>query len=97
MALNLSDCSWRTFSYLSRVSCIAGWPQAQYVLEDDLRTPDLPASTPHMLGLQMYATTPGLRNAGDSNQGFAHGRQAPSQLSSISAIELRSSALPRNQ
>lgn len=84
VALYLSDCPWRTFYYLSRVSCTAGWPQIQYVLGDDLRTPDLPASTPHQLGLQVYATMPGLYNAGDSTQGFVHGRQALFQLSCLS-------------
>jgi hypothetical protein len=77
VALYLSDCPRRTFYCLCKVSCIVGWPQTQYVLEDDLRIPGLPASTPHMLGFRVYATTPGLYNAGDSNQGFVHGRQAP--------------------
>lgn len=63
-------------------------PQTQYVLEDDLRTPDLPASAAPTLGLQVSATTPRLHNAGDSTQGFVHDRQALSQLSSVSAQDL---------
>lgn len=70
------------FICIGRVSCISGWPPASYVVEDDqLRTSDSPASTSHMLGLELYATTPSLFGVGDAIQGPSHSRRAFYQLS----------------
>lgn len=70
------------FICLGRVSSISGWPPTSYVVEDDrLRASDHPASTSHMLGLELYTTTPSLFGAGDVIQGLAHSRRMLYQVS----------------